>query len=240
MIRMEWAVTVDAPVRAVYDTWTQFEEFPAFMEGIEQVEQLDDTHLRWHVDVAGRRAWFEAEITEQIADARIAWRSTTEPHHAGSVDFHRLDDDRTEVDVIMDVSVDALPGTSAGADNVAAKRLNDVVAADLQRFKQLVERGDVPKGWRGEVRPRGAGESMTVLDKVAAAIVTAGALNWGLVGIARFDALGRLLAHGKFGRTSPLSRGAYLVVGATGLYAVGRLMRRTLARVTMLRRHVRA
>ena len=166
MARVAWSVTVEAPVRAVYDTWTQFEEFPSFMTGVERVEQLDDTHLRWHVDIAGRRASFDAEVTEQIPDARVAWKSLTEPSHSGAVDFHRLDDEVTEIDVMMDVSEEALPGESAGGDSVASRRFEQVVKADLVRFKHLVESSEPASGWRGEVRPEGSGESASIVERV--------------------------------------------------------------------------
>ena len=165
MTRVAWSVTVEAPVKAVYDAWTQFEEFPSFMTGVERVEQLDDRHLRWHVDIAGRRASFDAEVTEQIPDARVAWKSLTEPSHSGAVDFHRLDDEVTEIDVMMDVSEEALPGESAGGDSVASRRFEQVVKADLVRFKHLVESSEPASGWRGEVRPEGSGESPSIAEQ---------------------------------------------------------------------------
>jgi len=90
-------VDVDVDVRTAYNQWTQFEEFPRFMEGVEQVEQLDDRHLRWHVDIAGIDREFEAEITEQTPDQRIAWRSRSGVDQGGVVTFHALDDEHTRV-----------------------------------------------------------------------------------------------------------------------------------------------
>lgn len=220
MTRVAQRITIEQPVRAVYDTWTRFEEFPRFMESVERVEQLDDTHLRWHVDIAGERATFDAEITEQVPDTRIAWRATSGPEHAGVVDFHRLDDAVTEVDVAMDVDLDGLEKQAPAP----AGRLEQVLADDLGRFKRLLETdGAAASGWRGEVRPRASGERMTTVDKIANSIVTVGALNWGLVALARLDVVGRLLGRGAFGRTSLASRLAYGLVGAAGAYTLARL-----------------
>jgi uncharacterized membrane protein YuzA (DUF378 family)/ribosome-associated toxin RatA of RatAB toxin-antitoxin module len=233
MARVERSVTVEAPVREVYDTWTQFEQFPEFMSSVDRIQQLDDKRLRWHVDVGGRALTFDTEITEQIPDARIAWRSTTEPVHSGAVDFHRLDDRRTEVDVLMEVAPEGIAAVVPGAEAVAETRLEHVVDGDLRRFKDVVERrGPSARGWRGEIRPTASGETMTMLDKVATGLVTVGALNWGLVGLARLDLVGRLLARRSFGQTNGRSRLVYGLVGAAGLYST--------VRFAMLARHNRA
>ena len=235
--RMEWTLTVDAPVRAVYDTWTRFEGFPAFMEGVERVEQIDDTHLRWHVDVAGRRGWFDAEITEQVPDSRIAWRSTTEPEHAGSVDFHPLDDDRTEVGVTMDVSTDALPETFAGDGSVDARRFDEVVEADLHRFGRRVEHGPTPGGGLRRALRRGVGTSFRALDGLATAVGTIGALAWGVRGMRRSQSRARFVGRVRNSRMSGRRRAAYLAVGATGVYTIARSTIRTIPR--MARREAR-
>src|SRR5690606_14618942 len=90
-------IDVDRDVRTVYNQWTQFEEFPRFMEGVDRVHQIDDRHLRWEVDIAGIDREFEAEITEQSPDQRIAWRSRTGVDQGGVVTFHPLNDDQTRV-----------------------------------------------------------------------------------------------------------------------------------------------
>src|ERR1044071_3433285 len=102
MAKIEHSIDVDVPVRAAYDQWTQFEAFPQFMEGVESVTQIDDTHLRWVAEIAGARREWDAEITEQHPDKRIAWRSTDGKTNAGAVTFHRLDDAKTRVAVQMD------------------------------------------------------------------------------------------------------------------------------------------
>ncbi len=76
MATIEQSIEVEAPLQTVYNQWTQFEEFPRFMEGVEEVEQLDDTHLRWVAEFDGSRHEWNAEITEQRPDARVAWRNT--------------------------------------------------------------------------------------------------------------------------------------------------------------------
>src|SRR5688572_10541227 len=97
MERIEKINEVDAPLRAVYNQWTQFEEFPRFMEGVREVRQIDDTHVRWHAEVWGKDKEWDAEITEQEPDKRISWKSISGAESAGTVRFQALDADRTQV-----------------------------------------------------------------------------------------------------------------------------------------------
>src|SRR3954470_21666611 len=75
MATVRESIDVDQPLQTVYNQWTQFEEFPSFMEGVEQVTQTDDTHLHWVAEIGGRRHEWDAEITEQVPDQRVAWIS---------------------------------------------------------------------------------------------------------------------------------------------------------------------
>jgi uncharacterized membrane protein len=145
---IEQHIDIDVPVRTAYDQWTQFEEFPTFMEGVESVTQVDDTHMRWVAEIGGARREWDAEITEQHPDHRIAWRSTDGTTNAGVVTFHRLDDSRTRVMVQIDHEPEGViekAGTALGFDSRRVK-------GDLERFKDLVEaRGAPTGGWRGDV-----------------------------------------------------------------------------------------
>ena len=141
-------VDVDVPVTTAYNQWTQFESFPEFMEGVEQVRQLDDTHIHWTTKFGGASREFDATITEQHPDERIAWHSDSGPDHAGVVTFHRLGDTRTRVTAQMEFDPEGL------AENVADKLgfLDRRVKGDLTRFKEFVEgRGRESGAWRGEV-----------------------------------------------------------------------------------------
>jgi uncharacterized membrane protein len=150
MSTIERSIEVDVPVRTAYDQWTQFEDFPRFMEHVERLEQLDDTNLRWHVKVAGADRTFETAITEQRPDERIAWTTLpdAESKHAGVVTFHRIDDGRTRVMLQMDLQP---------TDTV--EKVGDVfgftdrsVQSDLENFKSFIESRGVETGaWRGEV-----------------------------------------------------------------------------------------
>ena len=153
MATIEKSIDVSVPLSTAYNQWTQFEEFPTFMDGIEEVQQLDDTHLRWVANVGGQREEWEAEITEQRPDERIAWTSQGGKGNAGVVTFHRLGEGETRVTVQIDWEPEGAVeqvGAAVGADD---RR----VEGDLERFKQMIESRGVETGaWRGEVeRPAG-------------------------------------------------------------------------------------
>jgi uncharacterized membrane protein len=148
MPTIEKSVEINAPVRTVYNQWTQFEEFPQFMEGVEEVRQLDDTHLIWHANIAGQEESWEAEITEQIPDERVAWRNKTGAINAGVVTFHHIDDNTARVMLQMDYETNGILESVGDALGFMSRR----VEGDLERFKELVEtRGHESGAWRGQV-----------------------------------------------------------------------------------------
>jgi uncharacterized membrane protein len=146
------SVDVAVPVHTAYNQWTQFEEFPRFMEGVSEIRQLDDTRLHWVVEVAGVKREFDAQITEQRPDERVAWTSIDGPKHAGVVTFHRLDADHSRVTAQMEIDPEGF------VENVADKTgaLDRRVKGDLKRFREFIEEhGGETGAWRGEVdRPR--------------------------------------------------------------------------------------
>jgi uncharacterized membrane protein len=143
------SIDVDVSVPTAYNQWTQFESFPHFMEGVDAIHQVDDTHIHWVISVAGVRREFDATIIEQRPDERIAWRSDDGPEHAGVVTFHRLGDATTRVTAQMDIDPEGF------VENVADKLgiLNRRVKGDLTRFKDFIESrgGNETGGWRGDV-----------------------------------------------------------------------------------------
>jgi uncharacterized membrane protein len=146
--KIERSVDVHVPVREAYDQWTQFEEFPRFMDGVEQVKQLDDTHLHWVAQIAGQRKEWDAEITQQEPDQRVAWTSTSGDWNAGSVDFHRVDDRTTRVTLTMDIKPEGVVERVGDAVGVPDRQ----VEGDLGRFKEFIEsRGAATGTWRGSV-----------------------------------------------------------------------------------------
>ncbi|HET7495187.1 MAG TPA: SRPBCC family protein [Candidatus Limnocylindrales bacterium] len=141
-------IDVDVPVRTAYDQWTQFEEFPRFMEGVESVKQLTDTTLEWTAKIAGVERSWRAEITEQEPDQRVAWQSTSGARNAGVVTFHRLADRRSRVTLQLDIEPTGPVETVGDAVGAVERR----VEGDLKRFKEFIEgRGDSTGAWRGEV-----------------------------------------------------------------------------------------
>jgi len=149
METIEKSVEVDAPLQAVYNQWTQFEEFPRFMQGVEEVRQLSDTRLFWKAEIWGKAAEWEAEIFEQVPDQRIAWRSVTGHPNAGAVSFQSLGEGRTRVTLTM--SYEPLGALEKIADALGIVTAR--VEGDLQRFREFIEeRGRATGAWRGEVR----------------------------------------------------------------------------------------
>ncbi|WP_069388057.1 SRPBCC family protein [Cellulosimicrobium cellulans] len=142
------SVDVSVPVRTAYDQWTQFEEFPRFMEGVEEIRQIDATHTHWRTSIGGVEREFDAEITEQHPDERVAWNSTSGPDHAGVVTFHRLSDTETRVTVQLDWTPEGVVEKAGDALQLDERR----VKGDLARFKEFIESRGVETGaWRGDV-----------------------------------------------------------------------------------------
>jgi uncharacterized membrane protein len=148
MTEVTQSVDVDVDVRTVYNQWTQFEEFPRFMSDVESVRQLDNRRLHWVVKIAGVEREFDAEITEQSPDQRVAWRSTSGVDQAGVVTFHKLDDATTRVMLQLEMDPEGLAetvGEKTGVVSRAAER-------DMKNFKEFIEaREQETGGWRGDV-----------------------------------------------------------------------------------------
>jgi uncharacterized membrane protein len=143
-------IDVDVPVRTAYDQWTQFEDFPKFMEGVERITQLDDRHLEWTAEILGQQRTWRAEITDQVPDQRVAWRSLQGEgiEHVGSVGFEPLGQDRTRVTVTMNVEPEGPAEKVADAAGLIERR----VEGDLGRFKEFIEQRGAPTGaWRGRI-----------------------------------------------------------------------------------------
>ena len=149
MANVEKSITVDVPVHSAYDQWTQFESFPEFMDGVKEVRQEGDRNLRWKAQVAGKTEEWDAEITEQVPDRKIAWRSTSGAPNAGVVTFQPLAEGSTQVNLRLDAEPQSVP--EKVGDMVGL--LDRQVEKDLEKFKEFIERrGGRPTGaWRGRV-----------------------------------------------------------------------------------------
>ncbi|MES3021329.1 MAG: SRPBCC family protein [Pseudomonadota bacterium] len=145
---VEESIEVNVPVSTAYNQWTQFEEFPRFMDSVKEIKQVDDRNLHWRADVAGKEKEWDVEITEQIPDKRIAWRSTSGVPNGGVVTFHKISDSTTRVMLQMDYEPETAleqVGDAFGAVRMEAR-------GNLQRFKELLEsRGSETGAWRGTV-----------------------------------------------------------------------------------------
>jgi uncharacterized membrane protein len=142
------AIDVDVPVRTAYDQWTQFETFPEFMDGVKSVRQLDDTTIHWVAEIAGRQKEWDAKITEQEPDQRIAWTAIDGAHNAGVVTFHRLDEGKSRVTLQLDVDPEGPVENVGDALGLVKGR----VKGDMERFKDFIEGRRTESGaWRGRV-----------------------------------------------------------------------------------------
>jgi uncharacterized membrane protein len=148
MKTIEESIEIDVPVSTVYNQWTQFESFPRFMDGVERVEQKDDTHLRWVAEIGGEKREWDAEITEQHPDHRIAWKALDKEGPNGVVTFHKLHESRTKVMVQVDYEPEGMKESVGSAAGIDSRR----VKSDLESFKEFIEsRGSETGSWRGDV-----------------------------------------------------------------------------------------
>lgn len=150
MPRIQQSVEVNLPVRVIYNQLTQFEDYPRFMQDVELVQQVDDTHLHWKAKMADQDMEWDAEITEQIPDQCIAWHNMSGPKNAGRIEVQPAGPDMSRVTMTMDAEQGQVPGSSAGGgENEMSQRLAD----NLTRLKEFIEnRGSETGEWRGEIR----------------------------------------------------------------------------------------
>ena len=148
MTTIEESIDIEVPVAVAYNQWTQFESFPSFMDGVERVEQKTDTQLHWVAEIAGTKREWDAEITEQHPDHRVAWKALEQDGPNGVVTFHKLAEARTRVMVQMDYEPEGIKesvGSMIGSDD-------RMVKADLESFKTMIEStGHESGGWRGNI-----------------------------------------------------------------------------------------
>lgn len=149
MASMTKSIDVNVPLRAAYNQWTQFEEFPQFMEGVKEVKQLDDRRLHWQANVAGKDEEWYAVITQQVPDQRIAWSSTTGAENGGIVTFQPLGPDKTRVTLQLNYEPEGIVEEVGDKLGFVSRR----VEGDLKRFQKFIEaRGHATGAWRGEIQ----------------------------------------------------------------------------------------
>lgn len=148
---IEKSVSVDVPVRTAYGQWTQFESFPVFMDGVEEVRQIDDNHLHWKAQIAGVKREWDAEIVDQTPDERITWRATDGTTNAGTVSFAATGDGTSKVTLRLEFEPQGVVEQVADALRLITLQ----TSSDLQEFKRFIEaRPEAPDGWRGDTSPR--------------------------------------------------------------------------------------
>jgi uncharacterized membrane protein len=141
-------IDIGAPLKTVYNQWTQFEDWPKFMHRVQQISQEDETHLTFKAKIWGVSREFKAEIVEQRPDERIKWRVNEGMSHNGVVTFHELGPRLTRVEVNLDVE----PGSMIEKAARGMRHVKRAVRADLARFKAYVLMEEEETGaWRGTV-----------------------------------------------------------------------------------------
>ena len=149
MASVDSTIEVEVPVQTAYNQWTQFEEFPNFMEGVREVQQLDDERLYWKAEVGGEEKEWYAHITRQVPDNVLAWESEGGVKNDGTVVFKAIDSARTEIELHLDFEPEGMKEEVGSALGVVSRR----VEGDLKRFKEFIEtRGTETGAWRGEIR----------------------------------------------------------------------------------------
>lgn len=148
MASIQKTIEVNVPVTMAYNQWTQFEDFPEFMDGIEEVKQLDDKSLHWKANIGGKNEEWKAEIDEQIPDKRIAWHSISGARNDGIVTFEPLGPTKTQVMLLLEYDPEGIVETVGDKLGFVTRR----VEGDLERFKKFIEsRGTETGAWRGSV-----------------------------------------------------------------------------------------
>lgn len=148
MAHLQESIEVEVPVSTAYNQWTQFETFPEFMSGIESVEQIDETSLHFRTEIAGVKREYNAQITEQLPDRRIAWVSNDKPRNSGIITFESLGADRARINVELEWEPEGLAEKAGSIIGVDSHQ----VSADLKRFKEFIESRGIETGaWRSSV-----------------------------------------------------------------------------------------
>ena len=149
MSLIEKSIELNVPVRTAYNQWTQFEEFPKFMEGVREVTQIDDKRLQWKANIAGKDEEWNSKITEQIRDERIAWTSRGGAMNSGVVTFHRLSNATSKLMLQLEYNPQGFVEKAGDAMGLVTLR----VQRDLERFKIFIEsRGQETDAWRGTIK----------------------------------------------------------------------------------------
>ncbi|WP_407986341.1 SRPBCC family protein [Kitasatospora sp. CMC57] len=146
MSKVQESIDVDVPVSTAYNQWTQFEDFPKFMDGVEEITQIDDRHNHWKTKIAGVSREFDTEIVDQTPDDHVTWRTTSgDIKQTGMVSFEPIDATHTHIKMTMDFQPEGMAEKAADMTGMPDRQ----VKGDLKRFKHFIEdRGTATGGYR--------------------------------------------------------------------------------------------
>ena len=149
METIEKSIEVECPLRTVYNQWTQFEEFPRFMKGVNKVTQLDDQRLHWEAEIAGKNKEWNSRITDQLPDQLIAWQSDGGEYNAGAVHFSAVSPNRTRINFQLMYDPESIGEKTGDVRGVISNR----VEKNLEEFKEFIQNRSQETGsWRGTIR----------------------------------------------------------------------------------------
>ncbi|RBY79572.1 cyclase [Geodermatophilus sp. TF02-6] len=208
--KVEKSIQVDVPVDQAYNQWTQFEDFPHFMGGVEEVRQLDDRRLHWVAEIAGVRREWEATILEQVPDQKIAWAATSGATNAGAVRFEPTGPSATTVYLTLEYEPEGVVEQVGDKLGIVERQ----VKSDLQRFKDLIEdEGYATGAWRGSVDEHvdvgtpGVGDASGSRGDSGKAGVSGKAVAAGVAAVAGVAAAGVAAAVSKSGQEEDQPQG---------------------------------
>lgn len=130
---IEESIEIEALVGLVYEQWSRFEELPCGMDAIVAIEQLDEKRLRWVAEVGRQRYEWDATITEQVPDERIAWREDDD-RGSGAITFTPIGEAKSRLTIRIEWEPKGPLGKLGEAFTGIGQRQT---RTELENFKRL-------------------------------------------------------------------------------------------------------
>lgn len=141
MRRHRHTIEIDRPAHAIFERWKDFESYPEFMSGVEEVRRLNDATIHWVMDITGEKHEFDAIITRLDEDQCLSWTATDASREHAEVLLTPVDPDHTQLTLTVEYEPDGIKQRSSDWIGLVDRRLR----GDLERFKELAESGSGPE-----------------------------------------------------------------------------------------------